>query len=98
MSPMPRTSFFMDRWHGRVTWSVLLWRDMLGVGTAINLVATGLAVVAAIQDAALGLVALLHFAPAPYNFFLFTALWRTPGRPVLAVAIGLAWLVLIIIV
>lgn len=98
MKPTPRASYFADRWSGRVPWSVLLWRDMLGFGTAINLVATALAVIAAIQDAAVGLVALLHFAPAPYNFFLFASLWRTPGRPVLAVAIGLAWLVLIMIV
>jgi len=98
MSPMPRTGFFADRWHGRVPWSVLLWRDMLGFGTAINLVATALAIVAAIQDAAPWLVALLHFAPAPYNFFLFAALWRMPRRPAIAVAIGLAWLVLIMVV
>lgn len=94
---MPRAGYFSDRWNGRVPWPRLLWRDMLGVGTVINLAATGLAVVAAIQDAALGLVALLHFAPAPYNFFLFAALWRTPGRPAIAVAIGIAWLVLIMI-
>jgi hypothetical protein len=98
MSPTPRTGFFADRWYGRVPWSVLLWRDMLGVGTAINMVATALAIVAAIQDAALGVVALLHFAPAPYNFFLFAALWRMPGRPAIAAAIGLAWLVTIMVV
>ena len=98
MSPMPRPTYFSDRWNGRVPWPVLLWRDMLGVGTAINLMATALAVIAAIQDAALGLIAVLHFAPAPYNFFLFAALWRAPGRPALAVAAGLAWLVAIMIV
>ncbi len=98
MKPMPGVRYFSDRWNGQVPWSVLLWRDMLGWGTAINLLATALAVVAAIHDAALGLVALLHFAPAPYNFFLFAALWRMPGRPVLAVAAGLAWLVLIMVV
>jgi len=92
------TGFFRDRWSGRVPWSVLLWRDMLGVGTAINLAATALAVVAAIQDAAIGVVALLHFAPAPYNVFLFAALWRTPGRPALAAAVGIAWLVAIMVV
>ena len=98
MPGVGRSDFFLDRWKGRVPWPRLLWRDMLGIGTAINLVATALAIVAAIQDAPVWLVALLHFAPAPYNFFLFAALWRMPGRPAIAVAIGLAWLVLIMIV
>ena len=97
MKRIASASYFSDRWNGRVPWSTLLWRDMLGVGTAINLAATALAVVAAIQDAAFGLVALLHFAPLPYNFFLFAALWRTPRRPAVAVAVGLAWFVLIVI-
>lgn len=95
---MSLASYFSDRWNGRAPWSALLWRDMLGWGTAINLLATALAVVAAVQDAALWLVALLHFAPAPYNFFLFAALWRMPGRPAIAVAVAFAWLVLIMIV
>jgi hypothetical protein len=87
-----------DRWNGQVPWSALLWRDMLGIGTLVNLAATFLAVIAAIQDAPIGLVAFLHFAPLPYNFFLLAALWRLPRRPQFAVAIGAVWFLLILVV
>lgn len=79
-------------------WQVLLWRDMLGVGTAINLGATLVALVAAIQGAPTGIVAVLHFAPLPYNFFLFAALWRLPQRPVLAAALAAAWFVAVLVI
>ncbi len=98
MKTTPAGNFFALRWNGQVPWQVLLWRDMLGVGTAINLGATLLAVVAAIQDAPVGLVAVLHFAPLPYNFFLFAALWRMPRRPVVAAALGAAWLVAVLVI
>jgi hypothetical protein len=77
---------------------VLFWRDMLGIGTAINLAATFLALVAAIQDAPFALVALVHFAPLPYNFFLLAALWRAPQRPAAAAAVAAAWFILVLLV
>jgi hypothetical protein len=95
MKPEPPGNFFSRRWKGQVPWSVLLWRDMLGIGTVVNLAATALALVAAIQGAETLLVALLHFAPLPYNFFLFAALWRTPQRPAVAAAIAAVWLVVV---
>lgn len=95
---MPAGNFFSQRWSGLVPWRVLLWRDMLGVGTAINLGATLLALVAAIQGAPTGIVAVLHFAPLPYNFFLFAALWRLPQRPVLAAALAAAWFVAVLVI
>lgn len=98
MTPRPTAAFFTRRWNGQVPWPTLFWRDMLGFGTAINLAATLLALVAAIQDAPFGLVALLHFAPLPYNFFLFGALWRAPRRPAVAVAVALAWFVAVLFV
>jgi hypothetical protein len=91
-------TYFADRWRGRVPWAALLWRDMVVVGTLVNLAATLLAVIAAIQGAATGVVALLHFAPLPYNLFLFAALHRTPSRPELAVIAGVAWLVFVTVV
>jgi hypothetical protein len=91
-------NYFGDRWRGRVTWRELLWRDMLVVGTLINLAATLLAIVAAIQGATTAVVALVHFAPLPYNLFLFAALYRSPNRPELAVIAGVGWLVFVMIV
>ena len=96
--PTGVANFFRSRWNGQVPWSVLLWRDMLAVGTAVNLGATLLAVVVAIAGAPFVLVALLHFSPLPYNVFLFAALHRLPQRPELAVAAAAVWLIAVLIV
>lgn len=96
--PTGVANFLRSRWNGQVPWSVLLWRDMLAVGTAVNLAATLLAVAAAITGAPFVLVALLHFSPLPYNFFLFAALHRLPQRPEFAVAVAAAWLIAVLIV
>lgn len=91
-------NFFSRRWSGRVPLARLLWRDMLAVGTLINLFATLLALAAVTQDAPSGLAVALHFAPLPYNLFLFGALWRTPGRSEVAIALASAWLVIMTLV
>jgi hypothetical protein len=90
--------YFARRWHGRIPAAVLLWPEMLGVGTAVNLVATLLAVTVVIQGGPGWLAALLHLAPTPYNIYLFAALWRAPDRTALAMAIALAWLVAMMLV
>lgn len=94
----PIIRFFSLRRSGRVPWQTLLWRDMLGVGTLINLTATLLALVAAIHGAHTALVALLHFAPLPYNLFLFAALLRSPQRPGLADALAGGWFVTMLVI
>lgn len=98
MSPTPPGHFFSARWRGEVPWARIFWRDMLGIGTAVNLAATFVALIAAIKGAATAIVALLHFAPLPYNFFLFAALLRAPQRPPLATAVGALWLVVVLFV
>jgi hypothetical protein len=91
-------NYFSRRWRGRVPLPQLLWRDMLGIGTLINLVATLLALAAITQGAPSGLAVALHFAPLPYNVFLFGALWRTPGRNEFAVGLAVVWLFLMTLV
>jgi hypothetical protein len=93
----PIARFFSLRRSGRVPWQTLLWRDMLGVGTLINLTATLLALVAAIHGAHTALVALLHFAPLPYNLFLLAALRRSPQRPAFAGALAGTWFVTMLV-
>jgi hypothetical protein len=86
-------NFFSRRWRGQIPTSILFWRDMVGVGTLINLTATFLAFVALIEGADTGLAIALHFAPMPYNLFLFAALWRAPDLNNLTAAIAAGWLV-----
>jgi hypothetical protein len=77
---------------------VLFWRDMLGVGTVLNLAASFAALMWIERGAELWAAVALHFAPLPFNLFLFLAFLRTPGRPAAFVAAAAAWLVLVTIV
>jgi len=85
-------NYFSRRWRGQVPLAVLLWRDMLGVGTVVNLIATILALAAIIQGAHAGLAVALHFAPMPYNLFLFAVIWRAPDRSIFTSAVAAGWL------
>ncbi len=73
-------TFFTTRWRGDVPLSLLFWRDMVVVGTAISIASTLIAVLMLGLHAPLALVLAMHFGPLPYNVFLFLAVWRTSGR------------------
>lgn len=83
---------FTRRWRGQVPLSTLLWRDMLIIGTALNVVATFAALMLVARGTHSALVAAVHFAPLPYNVFLCTAIWRSPGRPTQAALLSALWL------
>ncbi len=75
----------------------LFWRDMVLVGTLVNLLATGVALAMAASDLPIGLAAAVHFAPLPYNLFLVVAVWRQPpGQVHRWVALG--WLAFVTLV
>lgn len=90
---MTRFTYFTHRWRGQVPLNVLLWRDMLGIGTLMNLTATLLALAVLMQDGPTWLAVALHLLPLPYNIFLCAALWRRPDRNMLASLIAGGWLV-----
>lgn len=90
--------FVVRRWRGRIRVERLLWPEMLGVGTVVNLLATMLAVTALIQGGPGWLAVLLHFAPMPYNVLLLVAVWRAADRTVFAFVVALAWLVVMTLV
>ena len=76
----------------------LLWRDMLGVGTVVNMLFTFMALMAASQGAPFWAAAAIHFAPLPYNLFLFAAVVRAVPRSRIAAAVSLVWLALMTVV
>ena len=76
----------------------LLWRDMLCVGTFVNVLATFMALMAASQGAPSWAAAAIHFAPLPYNVFLFAAVGRALPRSRIAAAVSLVWLALMVVV
>jgi hypothetical protein len=91
-------NFFARRWRGEVPIRIVLWRDMLGTGTAVNILATFTALVAASQGASNWVVAAIHFTPLPYNIFLFAAINRAKRQSGFAVAAALAWLAVMTVV
>lgn len=72
--------YFQSRWHGRVPLGRLFWRDLLVVGTMINLAFSFAALILVARGADGAWPAVVHFAPLPYNLFLLGSVWRAPGR------------------
>ncbi|WP_027141753.1 hypothetical protein [Mesorhizobium sp. WSM3626] len=72
--------FFRSRWLGEVPVDRLFWRDMMLVGTVINIASSAAALILLGMKMPLGLVLAVHFAPVPYNVFLTLAVWRTAEK------------------
>lgn len=76
----------------------LFWRDMLGIGTAVNLLATFLALILASQGVATWVAVAVHFSPLPYNLFLCAAVHRAQPRSGAAGLVALGWLAVMTLV
>ncbi len=90
--------FFAARWRGEVPLGALFWRDMLVVGTAINLATMILALVLLGFGAPAWLSLVVYASPLPWNVFLVMAVHRTadrqrPSGAALVKASSLIWLV-----
>lgn len=86
--------FFARRWRGEVQLTTLFWRDIVIVGSAINLPASFVALMVAAQGVALPIAIAVHFSPLPYNVFLFAAVSRSPQRTAVIAALAGVWLAL----
>jgi hypothetical protein len=91
-------SYFSRRWHGEVPLGVLVWQDMLGVGTLVNLTATFLAVVAVILGAHSVLALAVHLSPLPFNVFLVGSVWRAPAGNTLVAGIAALWFCVMMVI
>ncbi|AZO21186.1 hypothetical protein EJ070_11145 [Mesorhizobium sp. M1E.F.Ca.ET.045.02.1.1] len=72
--------FFKSRWQGKTPLDRLFWRDMLLIGTAINIASSAVALVLLGLKLPLWLVLTVHLLPVPYNIFLALAVWRTAEK------------------
>jgi hypothetical protein len=89
----PRAAgFIASRWRGEASVTVIYWRDILAVGSLVNLSTSFIALMLAAQGVNLLIVAGVHFAVLPYNVFLVIALWRTPQRTRIMAWTSLMWL------
>jgi len=91
--------FFQRRWQRQVPLDLLFWRDMVVVGTTINIAAMFASLMALGLKASLPVAMLIFFAPLPYNIFLAAAVWRTsdlaaPKKAASARTGAILWLVI----
>jgi hypothetical protein len=96
-------SCFRSRWNGKVPLDRLFWRDMMLVGTGLNIASSAAALVLLGLKMPLALVLAVHFSPVPYNIFLAMAVWRTAEKIVGAKAsllmLGSAlWLIVTVVI
>lgn len=90
--------YLARRWRGHLPLPTLLWREMLGWGTAINLACSGLALALLAAGAPAALAVLVHFAPIPWNLFIVAAVWRHPLCRAGSRMLAAVWLVLMTVV
>jgi len=95
---MISSHYFSRRWQGQVPVAILFWRDILGVGTLINLTTTVLALAMIVNGIHAGFAVALHFLPLPFNIFLLAALNRAPNRNSVLMAIAVGWFVLMTLI
>ena len=72
--------FFQSRWRGDAPLAITFWRDMLFVGTALNVPVGLIAILLDTAGAPTGVVLTVFFALLPWNLFLFLAVWRCASR------------------
>lgn len=91
-------NFISRRWRGETPLSTLFWRDMLAIGTLLNLLLSFVALMVAALGGDIRLAAALHFAPTPYNLFLCLAVWRSPRRSPAHAMAALVWMGVVTVV
>ncbi|HEU0204641.1 MAG TPA: hypothetical protein VFR86_29870 [Burkholderiaceae bacterium] len=96
--PIEKRGFIAPRWHGQVPLGILFWRDMIAVGTLINLMSGLAALMLLALGASSALAVAVHFAPVPYNAFLLSAVWRAPGRTASHAIAAAIWFCAMVIV
>jgi hypothetical protein len=84
------------RWSGAVPVSTLFWRDMIGVGTAVNAIVLFIALMFYAQGYSAIAVA-IHFATLPYNLFLWMCIWRAPVRSLSVCAWSTIWFGVVVV-
>lgn len=89
--PPPAAGYWAQRWQGQAPWRTLFWRDIVAVGSAINLFTGFVAVLLISQGQPAAWAVAVHFAPVPYNAFLVRSLSATPQKPGWAMAAAGVW-------
>jgi hypothetical protein len=96
-------SFFLARLRGDAPLQTVFWRDMVLIGTGLNVISSAMMLMLIAAEASNRTALIAHFAPTPWNLFLFYSVWRASDR--LAGATGsmvktcaAGWLALMLII
>ena len=85
------------RWLGQVPLSHVLWRDMLLLGSLVNLLMTFIALIIASQIGAGVAAAVVHFAALPLNVWLWIVVARSTARTPIVMALASIWFVVMLV-
>jgi hypothetical protein len=102
-APRSPIAYLGAMWRGEVPLSQAVWRDMVLVGTVVNIVAMGTAFFAVALGASTMTGIGIHLLPVPYNIFLVAAVWRSaehaPPDKAWAARVGsLIWLLVAFVI
>lgn len=92
------SGFWRSRWRGQAPLRTLLWRDLLAVGTVINLLLGFAALMLAAKGVDLRTVLAVHLSPVPYNLFLAMAVWRHPQGRAWQRLLAVLWALLMVVI
>jgi hypothetical protein len=88
-------NFFADRWRAQACFQTVFWRDLVILGTLIN-VSFSIVGLMFVAQGYSGLFALtLYFLIFPYNVFLLLSIWRWPGVKSIFKAASGGWFLLV---
>ena len=73
-------SFILSRLRGDAPLHTVFWRDMVIVGSGLNVLATATALVLLVAEAPSRWAVLVHLSPVPWNLFLFFSVWRSANQ------------------
>ena len=91
-------TFVSQRRQGLIGWRTLFWRDLLVIGTGLNLLMTGTALALLSQGVPAPWALLVHLLPLPYSLFIVASIGSAPQRPALVMGASVGWLLLFVLV
>ena len=69
-----------ELWLGQLPLEVAFWKYAIVYGLALNVVATGAALVLIVLDAPIAIAIVMHFLPVPYSALASCGVWRSADR------------------
>ncbi|MGH6893217.1 MAG: hypothetical protein ACREEP_13255 [Dongiaceae bacterium] len=69
-----------ELWLGELPLEVAFWRYAIFYGLALNVAATGAALILIVLDAPIAVAVVMHVLPIPYSVLSMCGVWRSADR------------------